>query len=267
MSKPLSKFDAAGASRMERMYASAPIVEQRARTRALLALRPGESGLEIGCGVGFLACEMAREVGSNGRIVCLDYSSDMIAAAQKRAAREGVAERLKLVVGDATKVDFPSGSFDFVVAVQVYLYVAEIERALAEAARVLRPDGRLVIVDTDWDSCVWLTSDRERHRRITEARMREFGQPHLPPALPRLLQRAGLDLVKVEAYPVLNLRYDEDSFSAGLIDSTPKIVTQFGISAAEADAWLRDLKSRTADGDYFFSLNRYLFLARPAKRG
>ena len=65
---------------------------------------------------------------------------------------------------------------------------------------------------------------------------------------------------------MLNLRYDENSFSAGLIDSTPKIVTQFGISAAEAAAWLKDLKSRSADGDYFFSLNRYLFLARPTKK-
>jgi len=265
MSKPLSKFDAAGATRMERMYASAPIVEQRVRTRALLALKAGQRGLEIGCGVGFLACEMAREVGPNGRIVCLDYSPDMIAATRKRAEHEGMADRLQCVVGDATKLDFPSGSFDFVVAVQVYLYVDEIDRALAEAARVLRPDGRLVIVDTDWDSCVWLTSDRDRHERIMEARLREFGQPHLPPALPRLLRGAGLDLIKVEAYPVLNLRYDEESFSAGLMDSTPKIVTQFGIGAAEADAWLKDLKSRTADGDYFFSLNRYLFLARRTK--
>jgi len=54
--------------------------------------------------------------------------------------------------------------------------------------------------------------------------------------------------------------------SAGLADSTPKIVAQFGISPAEADAWLTDLKSRTGDGDYFFSLNRYMFVARPTPR-
>ena len=150
---------------------------------------------------------------------------------------------------------------------QVYLYVADIERALAEAARVLGPDGRLVIVDTDWDSCVWLTGDRERHQRIMEARLRELGQPHLPPALPRLLRGAGLELVRIEVHPVLNLCYDDDSFSAGLMDSTPRIVTKFGIPTAEADAWLNDLKSRTADGDYFFSLNRYLFLARRMKSG
>ena len=262
----LSKFDAAGAARMERMYSSPPIVEQRAWTRSALALKAGECGLEIGCGVGFLACEMAREVGPEGRIACIDNSPAMIAAARARAEREGLAERMQFSLGDAGQLIFQSAAFDFVVAVQVYLYVSEIERALAEAARVLRPDGRMVIVDTDWDSCVWLTGDRERHKRIQEARLREFGQPHLPPALPRLLQRTGLEVVKVQALPILNLRYDDDSFSAGLANSTPKIVTQFGISPAEADAWLTDLKSRTGDGDYFFSLNRYMFVARPTPR-
>jgi len=262
----LSKFDAAGAARMERMYSSQPIVEQRAWTRLALAPKAGERGLEIGCGVGFLACEMAREIGSEGHIICIDNSPAMIAAARARAEREGLAQRMQFSLGDAVQLVFPSASFDFVVAVQVYLYVSDIERALAEAARVLRPDGRMVIVDTDWDSCVWLTGDRERHKRIQEARLREFGQPHLPPALPRLLQGAGLELVKVAALPILNLRYEDDSFSAGLAGSTPKIVTQFGISPAEADAWLADLNSRTAEGDYFFSLNRYLFLSRPTQR-
>ncbi len=258
----MSKFDAANVARMERMYASAPIAEQRARTRAALALSPGEHGLEVGCGIGFLACEMAREVGAAGRVVGLDNSPDMVAAARTRGEREGLADRLEFVVGDATRLDFPSAAFDFVVAVQVYLYVAEIERALAEAVRVLRPRGRLLIVDTDWDSCVWLTSDRERHRRVLAARLRELGQPHLAPALPALLRRAGLTLAKIEVHPILNLRYEPESFSAGLIEATPAIVTQYGIDPAEAEAWVSDLKSRTSGDDYFFSLNRYLFLAR-----
>jgi ubiquinone/menaquinone biosynthesis C-methylase UbiE len=206
----MSKFDATNVARMERMYASAPIAEQRVRTRAALALSPGERGLEVGCGIGFLACEMAREVGAAGRVVALDNSPDVVAAARTRAEREGLAGRLEFVVGDAIRLDFPSAAFDFVVAVQVYLYVAEIERALAEAARVLKPGGRLLIVDTDWDSCVWLTGDRERHRRVLEARLRELGQPHLPPALPALLRRAGLNRVSVEMHPILNLCYEHD---------------------------------------------------------
>jgi arsenite methyltransferase len=258
----MSKFDVANVARMERMYASAPIAEQRAKTRAALALSPGEHGLEVGCGIGFLACEMAGEVGSAGHIVGLDNSPDMIAAAQDRAQREGLSARLEFVVGDAARFGFRSATFDFLVAVQVYLYVADIERALAEAARVLRPGGRLIIVDTDWDSCVWFTCDRDRHRRVLAARLRELAQPHLPPLLPGLLRQAGLNLLRVEVHPILNLRYERDSFSAGLIEATPKIVTNFGIEPAEAEAWANDLKSRISENDYFFSLNRYLFLAR-----
>jgi len=258
----MSKFDAANVDRMERMYASAPMAEQRARTRAALALSPGDHGLEIGCGIGFLACEMAREVGATGHIVGLDNSPDMIAAAQKRAEREGLSDRLEFVVGDAKRLDFPSTVFDFVVAVQVYLYVAEIELALADAVRVLKPGGSLTVVDTDWDSCVWLTGDRARHRRVLDARLRELGQPHLAPELPALFRRAGIDLVSVEVHPILNLKYEPESLSAGLIESTPGIVTKYGIDLAEAEAWANDLRSRTSEGEYFFSFNRYLFFGR-----
>jgi SAM-dependent methyltransferase len=205
---------------------------------------------------------MAREVGASGRIVAIDASAPMVDASRERAKREGLTEQVSLQVGQATELEFADAGFDFAVAVQVYLYVKDIERALAEAARVLKPGGRLVVVDTDWDSLVWLTADRERHRRIIEARVREFSQPHLPPQLPRLLARAGLAVEKVESYPVLNLRYDRESFSGGLIESTPSIVAKLGIERAEAEAWAAELQSRTGEGDYFFSLNRYLFLAR-----
>jgi arsenite methyltransferase len=260
----MTRFDAAAAARMERMYGSPEIVAQRARTRKLLAIKPGERGLEVGCGIGLLACEMARDVGPAGNITALDSSADMVAAARSRAEREALSDRIRFVIGDATRLDFAPASFDFVVAVQVYLYVKEIERALAEAARVLRPGARLVIVDTDWDSCVWLTGDRERHRRVLEARTREFVHPHLPPLLPGLLRAAGLDFASVDALPVLNLRYDPESFSGALIDVMAKIASKHGIEPAEARAWADDLKSRTGECAYFFSVNRYLFLARRA---
>jgi len=165
-------------------------------------------------------------------------------------------------VGDAARLELPPASLDFAVAVQVYLYVQEVERALAEAARALKPGGRLVIVDTDWDSCVWLTSDRTRGARVLEAWASQFAQPHLPPLLPRLLASAGLRVEAVEAFPVLNLRYEPDSFSGGIIDMMPRVVSSLGIDPTEAEAWAADLRGRTGDGDYFFSVNRYLFRAR-----
>lgn len=256
------KFDAESAARLDRIYAAPEIAEQRARTRTALGVRRGERGLDIGCGPGFLACELAREVGEAGRIVAIDSSEDMLVAARARATREGLADRIELRLGDAARLEFPAASFDFVVAVQVYLYVPDVEGALAEAARVLRPGGRLAVVDTDWDSCVWLTGDRERHRRVMEARMADFAHPHLPPRLPALLAKVGLDVAPADVIPVLNLRYDPGSFSVGTIDPTKDSAVRQGVSRAETEAWEADLRARTGDGDYFFSVNRFLFVAR-----
>jgi len=258
----MSRFDAAAVARMERMYGSAEMAGQRRRCRELLGIKPGERGLEIGCGVGHLACEMAHEAGAGGAIVAVDSSADMVSATRERAQREQLAGRIDVYVNDAIALEFPPDAFDFVVAVQVYLYVKDIERALAEAARVLRPGGRLVIVDTDWDSCVWRSSDRDRHRRVIEARLREFSQPHLPPLLPGLLASAGLRVETVEAYPVINLRYDPESFSGAMVDVVARAAAQNGVDGVEAQNWAADLKSRTRDGEYFFSVNRYLFVAR-----
>jgi SAM-dependent methyltransferase len=255
------RFDARAVARLEQMYAAPAIAEQRARTLAALRARPGERGLDVGCGPGFLACELAREVGAAGRVVGMDASPDMVAAARERARRAGLAGRIRLARGDATALPFAAGVFDFVVAVQVYLYVADVERALGEAARVLQPGGRLAVVDTDWDSCVWLTADRDRHRRVMEARMADFAQPHLPPRLPGLLRKAGLAPAEAAVIPVLDLRHDPASFSGGVIGATRDSAIRQGVPREAAEAWAADLRGRTGEGDYFFSVNRYLFVA------
>jgi arsenite methyltransferase len=261
-----AKFGAREAVRLETIYASPTIVAQRARTRSALCARPGEQGLDVGCGPAFLACELGQEVGPSGRIVGLDESPEMLEAARARIAREGLTDRVEVRPGDAARLDFPAASFDFVTVVQVYLYVTDVEGALAEAARVLRPGGRLVVVDTDWDSCVWLTADRDRHRRVMEGRLAHFAQPHLPPRLPGLLARAGLRLAHVEAIPVLELGGGPDTFSGGLITPTADLAIRHGLPRAEVEAWKADLlaRARAADGDYFFSLTRYLFVATRA---
>ena len=255
------KFGAREAARLETVYASPAIAAQRARTRAALGARPGERGLDVGCGPAFLACELGREVGPAGRIVGVDESPDMLEAARARIAREGLADRMEVHEGDAARLAFPAGAFDFVTAVQVYLYVPDVERALAEAARVLRPGGRLAVVDTDWDSCVWLTADRDRHRRVMEAQGGHFIQQHLPTRLPGLLGRVGLGLAHAEAIPVLELSGSPGTFSGGLIGPTADLAVRYGVPREEAEAWRTDLLARAAGGEYFFSLTRYLFVA------
>lgn len=96
--------------------------------------------LDLGCGDGALASTLFRR---GARVTGLNADPRMLAAARARAEAESV--RLNLVRGRAEVLPFPDGAFDRVVAVTVLCFVRDADRACAEMARVLRPDGRLVI--------------------------------------------------------------------------------------------------------------------------
>src|ERR1044072_2528736 len=73
------EFDEATAKQVEATDSAPDVVEQRPATRAILAVQPGEPVLDIGSGPGFLAAEMASEVGGAGRVVGVDPSESMLA--------------------------------------------------------------------------------------------------------------------------------------------------------------------------------------------
>ena len=111
------------------------VAEQRARVRAIVAPHSGERGLDIGCGFGMLACELARDVGPTGRVVGVDSVPTMIAACEERARHDAVTGRTEFRQADAEALPFAPGTFDFVTAMQVYEYMPDVERGLAEASR------------------------------------------------------------------------------------------------------------------------------------
>lgn len=252
-------FDGAAARRIEQVYLTQDIIEQRRATRALLRLRPGETVLDVGCGPGFLLAEMAEEVGAHGKLSGIDASADMIAGARQRC--QGIAT-VTLQEANALALPFADNTFDVVVSTQVYEYVADIATALREAARVLRPGGRLLIVATDWESSVWNNSDEARMARVLEAWREHGADSRLPRSLPKYLRGAGLALHKVDVIPIINIEYDPSAYSHSMINVLVKFaVGRQNFTAAELQAWADDLKAYGERGEYFFSVNRYAFIA------
>jgi arsenite methyltransferase len=253
------EFDAEATREVEAVYLTADVVQQRREVLRLLALTAGEAVLDIGSGPGLLATELAQAVGPAGRVCGIDVSDSMLHLARARTVPAGSAP-VEYRHGGANAVPYPDGSFDAAVATQVLEYVADIPAALAEAWRVLRPGGRLLVMDTDWDSIVWHGTNPDRMRRILLTWEQHVVDPFLPRTLGRHLRRAGFDVAPPQVLPLLNVGYEAASFSGREIPIVARFVTgRDGWTAADVEGWVEDL--RTLGPDYFFSLNRYVFYA------
>jgi SAM-dependent methyltransferase len=256
----MMEFDAEAASRVEAAYLTPDIVAQRDRVRAMLALQRGERVLDVGVGPGFLAAEMAGEVGPDGRVSGIDPSEAMLEMAARRDLGEDAAG-LELRLGGVERIPYADGSFDAVVTTQVLEYVADIAGALAEIHRVLRPGGRVLVLDTDWDSLVWHAPDDELMTRVVTAWDEHLADPHLPRRLGRSLREAGFEAGPPVVLPLLNAGDPSDSFSGSLLGLVAAfVVDRNGLTRDEVEAWAESM--RALGEDWFFSLNRYVFLAR-----
>lgn len=256
------EFDEAAARSMEAMYLTPDVVGQRARVIDMLQPKPGEHMLDVGVGPGLLAYDLARMVGDTGRMVGLDMSAAMLTVARTRLAAMPHAE---CVEGDASALKFADASFDAVVSTQVYEYVAPLGRALSELYRVVKPGGRVLILDTDWRSIVWHSSDKARMERVLTCWDDHLADPHLPATLGAGLRRAGFTVTRVEIVPMLTPHWQPVSYAAGIMRTIRGYVSangeKHGLTREEVQAWYDDQLRLAERGEFFFSLNRYAFLA------
>lgn len=253
------EFGAASARRIETSYLTPDVVEQRRQVIAALDLRAGEAVLDIGSGPGLLAVEMAVVLGVGGRVAGTDISPSMLELAAARSMPAGAAP-VEFHRAGVDALPFPDGSFDVAVSTQVLEYVDDIAGALAEMRRVLRPGGRVLVLDTDWDSIVWHSRDEARMRRVLTVWDEHLVDPHLPRTLAGSLTRAGFSVAPPWTIPLLNVGYAEATYSGGLIPTIAAFVDgRGGLTAGIVADWATEL--RELGPAYFFSLNRYVFTA------
>jgi len=255
-------FDDTASRRLEAVYQTPDVIAQRHRTLTALEPREGEHILDVGAGPGLLIADLAAVVGPSGHVTGLEISDSMLASARRRFASSAIADRVTLVNGDAAALPFPDASFDAATSTQVYEYVPDVDQTLAELYRVLRPGGRALLLDTDWASIVWNTTDQARMDRVLAAWVERFADPHLPRSLSRRLRDAGFHIRRRDVLALLNPEYDPNTYSVTNASIIADYVTsRGGLAGDKVQAWQEDLAQLGAEGRYFFSLNRYVFLA------
>ncbi len=116
---------------------------QRAVERAEVG--PGSDALDVCCGTGDLALELRRAIGPDGRVVGCDFSEPMLELARRKSGDEGLP--VEFGWADALELPYGDGSFDAVTIGFGARNLADLERGNSEMTRVLRPKGRLVILE------------------------------------------------------------------------------------------------------------------------
>ncbi len=136
----------------------------RKSTMKAARLKAGEAVLDVGCGTGDLTLRAARRVGAEGRAAGIDASPDMVKVARRKAAKKG--RDVDFRVAPIEDLPFADGEFDAALSSFMMHHLPDDlkQRGLAEVRRVLKPGGRLVVVDLKPGGFVGFLSNLTGHR-------------------------------------------------------------------------------------------------------
>ena len=234
-----------------------PMQRVRTAASAQLAALPGDVICDIGCGPGTELVRIAQVIGPDGVAIGVDPSGILLEEAQRRA--DGANVNVELHVRDGRDTGLQAGRCDAVRMERVIQHVGDIDGLVAEAIRITRPGGRIVLVDSDWGSLMVYPGDRVLVDRITGV----FASRILPEAwagrrLHDCLLRHGLVDVQSSIYPV--------QADVGVLRTLAAMYQRFVgsqlMTQEQADQHLQELASAFEAGGAVFALSMFVASGR-----
>ena len=222
--------------------------------------------LDIGCGTGVATRALARRDEFQGKIVGIDFSAALIEAANRFASEEGLSGQIEFRVGDSHALEDADASYDAVLAHTLISHVTDPSSTIADAARVLAPDGIIAIFDGDYASITFGAGEPELNSTIVNGMLDAIvANPYVMRELPGALKDHGLEIV--EFIPEVLAEAGQGSFFLNMAESYIPIATNSGTLAASVGSdWLSAQKSASANEAFFGACNFYTFLVRRSRR-
>jgi len=235
-------FDAG--NRLPAVSALKPIMLEQMR------LHRGQRVLEVGCGAGDDVRTLARRVGPTGQVIGIDASPLVVAEATRRA--HGTNLPVEFRVGDARALELPDGAVDRCRAERLLMHAhGEPATIVGELTRVLRPDGRLVVFDLDWDTLAIDGAEQELTRRIVRSYSDGVANGCVGRTLPRLLRDAGL--VDVTTIPHA-IEIPFDFFGWVLSGHLDAAIAAGSFTPAELIGWWDAIDDAHAKGRFYAAI-------------
>jgi SAM-dependent methyltransferase len=254
---PPGSFSAVDAGTAEERAANVAGLDLMAQSPAIRRLKawalerldpqPGMTAVDVGCGSGEDTRGLAVAVAPDGLAVGVDASATMVDEARRRAGATGSPARFE--TGSADDLPLADSSADVLRCERVLQHVPDPTACVAEMRRVLRPGGRVVLIDTDWRSLTVWPGDPEVTAGVRDAWVASCAQPAAGAQLVDLLTRTGFTEVVMTA-DVLVVR------PAGAADRPPialmaaTAVRTGRLAPALVDAWLAQVREASASGGF-----------------
>ncbi len=247
---------------LEERGAASDLAELRSRWLEFVGVHPGYHVLDLGCGTGVVARDVARRVGEQGKVVGVDLSYRLIQEASRLAKEQGVEGRIEFRPADAAALPFPDKSFDLVVASTVFSHLADGLQVLGEMSRVARGGGTVSVFDHDIDTIVVNATDRELSRRIIHAYCdRYFAGGWAGRELYGLFRQVALEDIRV--LPLILSSTQLGTYWQQVIERSSTVAVKTGeVSQEEADRWREDLERKGREGQFFGCRNYYCVRGR-----
>ncbi|MEV6772473.1 methyltransferase domain-containing protein [Nocardia sp. NPDC051030] len=222
-----------------------------------LAVQPGESAVEIGSGTGSEVIAFADLVGPTGSAIGVEPDPNLLAAAERRARKAG--STAKFQPGDAYGLPFGNDTFDVALCERVFQHLTGPARAAGEIARVLKPGGRVVVMDSDWGTAIVHPGDRHVVHEVIETMIAGTTNPFAGRRLAGQLTAAGLVVDDIGSHALIQ----DGGIGAGALVAriADMAVARGSITERQRDQLIADLEAGAATGDSHLSVTIFAVAA------
>jgi ubiquinone/menaquinone biosynthesis C-methylase UbiE len=241
---------------LDLMAANPGVARLRAWAREALDPKPGERALDIGCGLGEEVVALGELVGPAGEAIGIEPNPGIRAEATRRAETAGSIARF--IDGEAYRLPFEDATVDVVRCERVWQHIDHPDRAAKEIARVLRPGGRVVVIDTDWATVIVHPGDPAVVEALRAYWLSRFTNPLSGRQIRGHLTAAGLEFGDIGSQALIQ---DHASIAAMMAQLTSTALESQDITPAQLDELRADLEAGVARGDFHFSVTMFGVLA------
>jgi len=221
-------------------------------------LAAGHRVLDLGSGPGFFAGGLAEIVGGSGAVVGVDINARFVADANQRANAQSNVEFVHV---EDHHLPFPDASFDRVICKNVLEYVPDVAASLAEVARVLKPGGRVLVIDSDWGFVIVEPWPKETVDRFFAAAAPAFKEPFIGRRGAGYLGAVGLQDVTVRLSPFV----DQSGRGLHVLRNMAGYIRTFDtMPADEVASLLAQVEAELEANRFLFCLPQFLITASKA---